>query len=74
MKVILSSLCACCTPAVFRFSRIIWAKRLLRAVSAGFPATLGRSVRRSHPRRARDAGERLSTVNGPATRTFFLSS
>ena len=25
-KVILSSLCACCTPAVLRFSRIIWTK------------------------------------------------
>ena len=33
-----------------------------------------RSVRRSRRRPARGAGERLSTVNGPATRTFFLSS
>jgi hypothetical protein len=26
VKLILSSLCACCTPAVLRFSRIIWTK------------------------------------------------
>ena len=34
MKVIRSSLCACCTPAVLRFSRIIWGKDCL----APYPA------------------------------------
>ena len=34
VKVILSSLCACCTPAVLRFSRIIWGKDCLAPYSA----------------------------------------
>ena len=56
---ILSSLCACCTPAVLRFSRIICTKVLLLAVAELRIPRARRSTRRSHPRPARDAAKAL---------------
>ena len=45
---------------------------LLAVASAGFRHTVDQFVVLIHPQHR--CGERLSTVNGPATRTFFLSS
>ena len=53
MKVILSSLCACWTPAVLRFSRIIWGKVCFSAVaSAGFRHTVNQFIVFIHPEHA----------------------
>ena len=59
---ILSSLCACWTPAVLRFSRIIWTK-LRCSPPLGFRRLSISSSFSSTPRTR--WGERLSTVNGP---------
>ena len=72
----MSSLCACCTPASFRFSRIIAAKSCplppaSSFLAAGWWGSINSSFSSTPSVRC---GERLSTVNGPATRTFFLSS
>ena len=74
VKVILSSLCACCTPAVLRFSRIIWGKVCFSPYSAAASATLGSINSSFSSTPSTRCGLRLSTVKGPATRTFFLSS
>ena len=72
VKVIRSSLWACWTPAVLRFSRIIWANDCLPSYSALGPSSGSISSSFSSTPSMR-WGDRLSTVNGPATRTFFLS-
>jgi hypothetical protein len=73
VKLMRSALCACCTPALFRFSSITVAKSALASYSAlGWrtPSIRPSSMSIASVR----CGLRLSTVNGPATRTRFLSS
>ena len=53
MKEIRSSLCACCTPAVLRFSRIIWVNDWFAAVfGAGFLQGVDQFVVLIHPKHA----------------------
>ena len=54
VKVILSSLCACCTPAVLRFSRII-CEKVCCVSRIAVACRADRSARRSHRRPARGA-------------------
>jgi hypothetical protein len=71
VKVMRSSRCACCTPAVRKFSRISCGKLCLAEVSDGSAMGSISSSFSSTP--STRCGDRLSTVNGPATRTFLLS-
>ena len=63
---------ACCTPDVLRCSRIMSAKSCLSPYPSLASATFSISSSFSSTARTR-CGNRLSTVNGPATRALLLS-
>ena len=64
-----------CIPATRRLARIVCSKELSLSRATWRPGSASVASLKALPEKARErCGERLSTVNGPDTRTFLLSS